>query len=174
MDLRDTLFQLINLRSFSSLWYWIALAVVWSQASHSVLGVPFDLVLRARSHGGEAEADLAQMVHVTTGRLARIAHQNGLVLVVLGSGMLSLLAVLGFGYGVEFCQALLLVVLPLALVAVMTLRTAAALAVAPLAGEALIRRLSRHRLRTQVIGVVAIFMTARWGMWQNLRLGGIG
>ncbi len=174
MDLRDTLFQLINLRSFSSLWYWIALAVVWSSASHSVLGVPFDLVLRARRHGAEAEADLTQMVHVTTRRLARITQQSGLVLLAFGSAVLSLLAVLGVGYGVEFCQALLLVLLPLTVVAVMTLRAATDLAAAPLAGEALIRRLMRHRLRTQGIGAAAIFVTAMWGMWRNLQHAGFG
>ncbi len=52
------------MRSFSNLWYWIALAVTWSTASHWVLGVPFDMVLRARRHGGDAERDLEDMVRV--------------------------------------------------------------------------------------------------------------
>ncbi len=42
------IFDLIDMRSFSNLWYWIALAVTWSSTSHWVLGVPFDMVLRAR------------------------------------------------------------------------------------------------------------------------------
>ncbi len=44
--------------SFSNLWYWIALAVMWSSTSHWVLGVPYDMIQRARREGGQAEADL--------------------------------------------------------------------------------------------------------------------
>ena len=29
MDLADTIFEVIDMRSFSNLWFWIALAVVW-------------------------------------------------------------------------------------------------------------------------------------------------
>jgi hypothetical protein len=50
----SNVFEVIDMRSFSSLWYWIALAVMWSSASHYVLGVPFDLVQRARRRGGQA------------------------------------------------------------------------------------------------------------------------
>ncbi|MEM9756043.1 MAG: component of SufBCD complex, partial [Pseudomonadota bacterium] len=32
--------DVIDLRSFSNLWYWIVLAVFWSSASHWGLGVP--------------------------------------------------------------------------------------------------------------------------------------
>ena len=62
MDWYQTLFEMIDMRSFSNLWFWIALAVMWSTASHWVLGVPFDMVLRARRHGEEAQADLEDMV----------------------------------------------------------------------------------------------------------------
>ena len=50
MDLTQTLFDVIDFRSFSNLWFWIMLAVAWSTASHWVLGIPFDMVLRARQH----------------------------------------------------------------------------------------------------------------------------
>ena len=33
----QTVLELIDMRSFSSLWYWIGLAVLWSSASHWVL-----------------------------------------------------------------------------------------------------------------------------------------
>jgi len=38
----ETIFELIDMRSFSNLWYWIVLSVLWSTMSHWVLGVPFD------------------------------------------------------------------------------------------------------------------------------------
>ena len=47
------------MRSFSNLWYWIALAVLWSTVSHWVLGVPFDMVQRAApATAGRRETDL--------------------------------------------------------------------------------------------------------------------
>ena len=35
-------------------------------------------------------------------------------------------------------------------------------------GEALFRALARHRFRTQLIGMISIFVTATYGMYQNL------
>ena len=52
MDFTQTLLDVIDFRSFSNLWFWIVLAVAWSTASHWVLGIPFDMVMRARRHGG--------------------------------------------------------------------------------------------------------------------------
>ncbi|MEC7258626.1 MAG: component of SufBCD complex, partial [Pseudomonadota bacterium] len=51
MDWYSSIFELIDMRSFSNLWFWIALAVTWSTTSHWVLGVPFDMVNRARRNG---------------------------------------------------------------------------------------------------------------------------
>jgi len=36
------------------------------------------------------------------------------------------------------------------------------------------QRLARHRLHTQLIGVVSIFVTSLWGMWQNMNVGPLG
>ncbi|NEU35147.1 hypothetical protein GN156_31320 [bacterium LRH843] len=35
-------------------------------------------------------------------------------------------------------------------------------------GEALWRRLRIHRVLSQLVGMVAIFITAFWGMYQNM------
>lgn len=53
--------EVIDFRSFSNLWFWIALAVMWSTASHWVMGVPWDLVQRARRQGGRAGEDVHQL-----------------------------------------------------------------------------------------------------------------
>ena len=37
-----------------------------------------------------------------------------------------------------------------------------------LGGEALVRALQRHRVRTQLVGMASIFVTALWGMYRNL------
>ena len=171
MDWYNNLFELIDMRSFSNLWFWIVLAVVWSTSSHYVLGVPFDMVLRARRHGGEAETDLEDMVRINTNRMLYIAQVSGLWLLGFGCFFLTMLALLGFYYGMEFAQALMLLALPLSVVALLSLSTARLIQQEGADGERLRRRLTRHRLYTQIIGMVSIFVTALWGMFQNLTVG---
>jgi len=210
------------MRSFSNLWYWIALAVVWSTTSHWVLGVPFDMVQRAARHGGEAERDLEDMVRINVNRLLYIAGVSGLWLLgivsafvtslaILGFwygvefaqavfllaapmtivGVISLasaglwllgivsafvtsLAILGFWYGVEFAQAVFLLAAPMTIVGVISLASAHAIRNRGLTGETLRKRMLRHRVQTQFVGMIAIFITALWGMWQNMQIGALG
>jgi hypothetical protein len=171
VDWYDTVFEVIDLRSFSNLWFWIAVAVLWSSASHWVVGVPWDLVQRARRAGGEAEADVMALVGIYTRRILFVARVSGLWLVGLTAFLLTGLALLGFLYAVEFAQALLLLAAPMTLVGALTLRTARRLAEEQPEPEMLYRRLLRHRMAVQGIGMVAIFVTAVWGMWQNMNIG---
>lgn len=174
MDLHQTIFELIDMRSFSNLWFWIALAVLWSTASHWVLGVPFDMVVRARKHGGQAEIDLEDIVRVNVNRLLYIGRVSGLWLLGLACFLLTGLALLGFVYDVEFAQALFLLMFPMSLLGLLSLFTARLIEQGELSGELLRARLLRHRVYTQMIGVVSIFVTALWGMYQNLSLGVLG
>jgi hypothetical protein len=169
----DTIFQLIDMRSFSNLWFWIALAVMWSSASHWVLGVPFDLVLRARRHAGQAEVDLRDMVRVNVNRLMHIARVSGLWLVGLVSCLLTMLASLGFYYGIEFAQAVFTLATPMTLVGVLSLNTARRIEAADPDSDTLYRMMSRHRMAVQGIGMVSIFVTALWGMYQNMAIGAL-
>ena len=159
------------MRSFSNLWFWIALAVMWSSASHWVLGVPFDMITRARRHGGQAATDLDDMVRINSNRLLYIAGISGLILMGSISFMLTVLMVLGFVYRVEFAQAVFLLAFPMSLVFALSIRTARQIQDTGLSGEALWVRLARHRIATQAIGMVSIFVTALWGMFQNLSHG---
>lgn len=174
MDLHKTIFELIDMRSFSNLWFWIALAVMWSSASHWVLGVPFDMVVRAKKHGGQSELDLHDIVRINVNRLLYIGHVSGLWLMGLGSFFLTGLVILGFTYEVEFAQALFLLMFPMSLLGLLSLRTASIIRGKELSGELLRARLLRHRVYTQMLGVVSIFVTALWGMYQNLSLGVLG
>lgn len=174
MDWYETVFELIDMRSFSNLWFWIALAVMWSTASHWVLGVPYDMVTRARRRGEQAQVDLEDMVRINVNRLIYIAQVSGLWLVALGCFFLTGLALTGFVYGMEIAQALFLLLFPMSLVGLLSLRTARLIVRDAAAGEALHRRLMRHRIATQVIGMVSIFVTAMWGMYQNFSTGVLG
>lgn len=174
MNWYENVYELIDMRSFSNLWYWIALAVAWSTASHWVLGVPYDMVQRARARGGDVAGDVAALVAINTRRLLYIARMSGIWIVTLGGFGLSMLATLGFVYGSEFCQALFLLGAPFVLVGLRALWTARKVDRDRPEGEALYRLLRLHRLSVQLIGIVAIFVTAMWGMWQNMQIGVLG
>ena len=168
MGWTQTLFDVIDFRSFSNLWFWIVLAVVWSSASHYVLGVPFDMVIRAKRHGGQALTDLEDLVRINVNRLLYVGRTAGLWLAGVAAFVLTTLVVLGFWYGVEFAQAVVLLALPMSLVGAMSLSAARRIEAEAPQGEALFRALSLHRTWRQGIGMVAIFVTALYGMYQNL------
>lgn len=168
MDWTGTILDVIDFRSFTSLWYWIVLAVVWSSASHWVLGVPFDMIARARRHGGEAMQDLEDLVRINVTRILTIMSVSGTILIAFSAFFLSTLLMLATWYGVEFAQAVSLLAVPLAFVGALSVSAAREIAATGPQGEALLRRLMRHRFWTQLIGMVAIFVSAMFGMYQNL------
>lgn len=174
MQWYETIFELIDMRSFSNLWYWIGLSVIWSSASHWIIGVPYDLVRRARRFGGEAERDLRLLVRINVGRLLYIARMSGLWVLATLFFTLSGLATLAIGYSVEFAQAVLCIVVPLSLVGWMNLRLALGIEAAGTDTPDLFRRLQRHRMAVQTLGMVAIFFTAVFGMYQNMQIGVYG
>lgn len=174
MDLFQTLTEMIDLRSFSNLWYWIALAVMWSTASHWILGVPFDMVHRARKNGGQSAEDLEDLVRINVNRMLYVVQMAGLWILAIACFLLSSLATLGFGLNVEFAQAVFLLLFPMAAVGLVNLATARSIRMNEPQGDALYRRLATCRFAIQIIGMISIFVTAMWGMYQNLRLGVFG
>lgn len=178
MDLRTALFELIDMRSFSNLWFWIALAVMWSSASHWVLGVPYDMVLRARRAKGDegelAQSELMTLVHINVRRLLYIGRVSGLWLAGLTCFLLTGLGLLGFFYWVEFAQAVFLLLFPMTLVGLLSLNAARLIQDDGIDVDQLYKRLFRHRIIVQFIGMVSIFVTAMWGMYMNLSVGAIG
>ncbi|PVA08817.1 component of SufBCD complex [Pelagivirga sediminicola] len=180
MDWYSTVFETIDMRSFSNLWFWIALAVLWSSTSHYVLGVPWDMVLRAQKHGGDEAArgaameDMNAMVQIQIRRILYITRESGLMLTGIICFILTAAVLLGWVYGREFAQAIFLLGVPMAGVWLLSIRTARQIDAAALTGEPLIKRLFRHRLTVQVIGMVSIFVTAMWGMYQNMSVSALG
>jgi len=174
LDLFQTLTEMIDLRSFSNLWYWIALAVMWSTASHWILGVPFDMVHRARKNGGQSAEDLEDLVRINVNRMLYVVQMAGLWILAIACFVLSSLATLGFGLDVEFAQAVFLLLFPMATVSLVNLAPARSIRMNEPQGDALYRRLATCRFAIQIIGMISIFVTAMWGMYQNLRLGVFG
>jgi hypothetical protein len=174
LDLSQTIFELIDMRSFSNLWFWIALAVFWSTASHWVLGVPWDSVLRAKRNGGQAEIDLQDLVRINCNRLLHIADVSGLFLIGGSCFILTGLAGVGFGYNVEFAQAVFLLLFPMSVVSLLSVRLARRIRAEAPSSDDLRKRLARHRFWVQFIGMISIFVTSLWGMFQNFQISPLG
>lgn len=156
----QTIFDLIDTRAFSSLWYWILVAVVWSVVTRRVLEIPIDLALRART---EPAAEVLTRELLTWRRM-----RPGTVWVVVVSCALTVLLVLGFGSGFEAAQAVAMLAVPVTAVQLLDMR-AARRAQSAADGAALARVLLGHHVVVQVIAFASIGATALFGMVKVLR-----
>jgi len=168
VDWSNTILQVIDMQSFSSLWYWILVALLWSTVANRVMGVPSDMIHRASNKGGQAEIDLADLVRINVNRQLNTAAVAGIWLLGLISFFLTTLAALGFIYQIELAQAVFLVLFPMTLVGAYTLSTSRLIAATNPQGDDLCAILMRQKFWTQIIGMVSIFCTALYGMFHNL------
>ncbi len=162
------------MRSFSNLWYWIGLAVLWSSASHWSIGVPHDLVARARRSGGQSEQDLLDIARINTNRVLYIVETSGLAIFAICCFVLTGLATMGFFYGLEFAQAVFLLLCPMCFVMLINISTAKKMRQQELTLENVAKNLGRCRVYTQIIGMISILVTSFWGMYQNFTAGVLG
>ena len=146
--------------------------MLWSTASHWVVGVPFDMVRRAARGNEQSLEDMHVLANIHARRILFIAEETGLITTAFSFFLVTMLALLGFLYRVEFAQAILLLFLPLMLVAWVTLR--AARKVDGLDASDLGNLLFRTRRLIQFLGIVSIFVTSMWGMWVNLSANVLG
>lgn len=164
MAFLDNIFELIDMRSFSSVWFWIVLALVWSSASQTVMGAPYDLIVRARRKGGEAAVDLNTIVNIFVRRRLTVVRRAGHWVLGFQAMVLTAIFIMAFVHAIEFAQAVFLLLLPLALTQFLSVRLAFRIEHDHMRDERLQRALLRHRLWVQFIGLIAIFVTAVWGM----------
>ena len=151
------------------------MAVLWSSVSHWVLGVPYDSIQRAKRNTPEtAVSDLEKLTEVNVNRLYYIAEVSGVLMGLFGSAFLTALGIIAFVYDVEFAQAVFLLALPMTILGAMSLRTARKIRMKGAQGDELIAMLLRHRFATQFLGVISIFVTAMFGMYQNMYTGPFG
>lgn len=149
--------------------------MLWSSVSHWVLGVPYDSILRARRNSpSSALADLEALVKVNINRIIYITEVSGVWIGLFGSAFLTALGLIAFYYGVEFAQAVFLLAFPMAILGAMSVRVARKIDKLDVKGNELVRTLMRHRFATQFLGVISIFVTAMFGMYQNLYTGPFG
>lgn len=184
----EGILALLDSRSFGSIWFWVIVTFAWTMAGRRVLGVPPDVVAAAgRVKPGPQDDPAALMLldwlSLTLPRW-RIDRREGAVALGLGSFLLTTLAVLGFAYGLEMAQALVLLVLPFALLFALELRLAARLrgllaqagTGMPVnrAGADAARLMRRHRMVVGLVSILAVALTALYGaIWMLLHPFGV-
>lgn len=168
MNIWKLITQMVDMRSFSSLWFWMAIAVYWSLSSHWVLGVPQDMIHRARRIGGAAVTDLETLVRINAQRILYYAREATLPLIGVATFVLTVLGILAVIYSIELAQALLCFFIPAIVQMLLSIRTSRLIEGGEGEADALFRRLFRHRITVQVLGMFAIFVTGLYGMYHNL------
>ncbi|QIE42357.1 hypothetical protein [Meridianimarinicoccus aquatilis] len=163
-----SIWDLIDVGSFSSLWFWLFLGVFWTRIMQAPMGVPVDLVHRAQGGSINAQTDLETLsglkIHhelAMAGRPARIWRVGGWAFA------LGLLAGLSFIYGLELAQAGFALLFPCAAVRLLEARAARLMAHVP-DMDALVRAHTVLRRQVQSIGIAAVFFTAIFGMLRVL------
>ena len=168
MNIWKLITQMVDMRSFSSLWFWLAIAVYWSLSSHWVLGVPQDMIHRARRIGSAAVSDLETLVRINSQRILFYARESTVALIGIAAFILTVLGILAVLYRIELAQALLCFFIPAVLQILLSIRTSRLIEGGEGMGDAMFRRLFRHRITIQVLGMLAIFVTGLYGMYHNL------
>lgn len=175
LALLENIFSVLDMRSFSSVWFWIVLALFWSSVNQVILGVPYELVFRAKK--GEDARDVVDMhtlIDVHIRRRLRVVRRAGHWIFGFSAAFLTMLFVLAFSYRIEFAQAVFTIMLPFTIVQLLTLRLAFRIERQNLREGPLCRAILTHRLYVQLLGVVSIFVTAVWGMWYVMARSALG
>ncbi len=170
MSLYKLMVDFIDLRSFSNLWYWIALFAIWAKAVRNGLGVPYDMVGAARRDGGQALRDLELTARISTARMLAFSRGLGPWLVGLVSFAGTVLALLGFVYQSGLAQAVFFLFVPLCVLGYLSLRAALRVEAGEGQGEALIALLTHHRRSVQFLAILAVGATILFGAYANAQL----
>lgn len=156
----------LDLSTFFSVWYWIALAGFWSALTHWTHGVPAGVMLRAArdwhgSEGGEAAALCDAMTRDALARTARGLARWGVAGAAGGVFGLTVLAMAGLWAGWEPAAGVFAAALPAVAMAAAQYAEAARLAAAPPPPRELLRVLFRRRWINQVFafGGIALAVT---------------
>lgn len=181
---------LLDSRSFVTVWYWLILVGMWSATGRSVLGVPSEVLGRARAEiragrpDGAAAITLLDWLSLVLPRW-RMGSREAAVVLAVTSFALTSLFILGFLFWLEMAQALFLLLFPFWLL--FWMRHALARRLIPLIEDAqegratldatvaeAARRMVRHRTWVLVLSMLAVAVTALWGtLWSLMHPNGL-
>jgi hypothetical protein len=162
-------FQFFAAASFQSLWYWTLHVVVWTLACYRTLGVPHDMLLRARRRPEVAER-VDQLAHLACERVGGIYDSLGVPLSALTGFLLAGVFSLGFLAGIEAAQAAFAIMLPLAVITYSKLRLALAVRRKRMLGSELVLALARRRVWHQFFAVLGMLGAAGLAMALHPRI----
>lgn len=186
----DGVISLLDSRSFGTIWFWLVLIGMWSATGRNVLGVPAEVLTRARQaqrggdHEGAAVVTLLDWLSLSLPRW-RIGQREGAVFLGVATFLLTSLAILGFGYGLEMAQALTLLLVPFAMLFWMRVLLARRLIPLMLAGQdgqrpvagvgaEAVRQMLVHRRLVSGLSIAAVAATALWGtLWSLMNPNGL-
>lgn len=174
LDLLKIFSSQIDTRSFASLWYWIMIALMWAGVTRQVMGVPHDVIARARRFGGGAQADFESLARLNAQRLMYFWQRGGLAYVAITAFFFSGLFVMAFGFGMEFAQALVFLITPMAIIGALSMRAAHLVLAGHGADKALHSLMWHLRIYVQVLGFIFILLTAVFGFMHNFTAGFYG
>lgn len=180
---------LLDSRSFVTVWYWLVLVGMWSATGRSVLGVPAEVLGRARAEIRAGRSDslaviaLLDWLSLVLPRWRMGAREGAVFLGVTSFGLTSLF-IMGFLFWLEMAQALFLLLFPFWLL--FWMRHALARRLIPLIEEAqegragleataaeAARRMVRHRTWVLVLSMLAVAVAALWGtLWSLMHPNG--
>ncbi len=163
-ELAVIVLELLDARSFSSLWFWLVLVTIWWVAVSRVFGVPLSIVRRAFQGDGQAQRDMEDLVRIHARRLHGIGRSFGIWMVGVSFALLTGLGLIGFHFRVELAQALFLVVFPFALAVALDLMAAARIDLERPSGVYLQLYVWRQMNRIRFIGLAAILISVIWGL----------
>jgi hypothetical protein len=138
-------------------------------ACYWVVGVPLDMIHRARRHGGQAMHDLEALVAVNARRLEMFTQSDRVASIGFAAFILTSVTVSAFVYDFEVAKGLFFLVVPISIAMGVNLYATVKLQVDPPEDHALVKYLIRVRLCIQVIAMLAIFVSVIYGMFFNLR-----
>lgn len=187
----DSLIGFLDSRSFGTVWYWVVVIGTWSLTGRSVIGVPAEIVSRARSAVQADEGDSPVVLHLLDWVSLvvpqwQVGRREGATMLGVAAFALTSLAILGFRYRLELALASFLLLLPWSVLFWLRLglaRHLASVLAGAGAGEeakpvaamaaAVVRRMVIHRRLVTILSMVSVALTALLGaVWSAVHANG--
>lgn len=150
----------IDFSTFSSIWYWLFLALAWSSRTHWTIGAPFDAVIRADKRGGKWEDDLDAIVHAMSARFALFMRRGGPWVVGVMTFVVAGLVSASFVTQSEMVRGLTALVVPMLVAEIGDVRLALRIHDTGLRGYDLRRALVWRRFLNQVTGLASLALAS--------------
>lgn len=164
-----TILDALGISSFETVWYWVLHVLVWTLVTHRTLGVPYDMILRARRLP-EVLDRVEALSLIFSERATALCRRVGVAAALVGGFVLSGLFALGFLSGLVLAQAAFLLLFPLAVIVYSTMTAALRIERRQFRGTVLLQVLARRHFWHQIVAVAALFAALSVAMFHHPRL----